>query len=122
VATARTIHPGVEQTGDSGTVSYGEGSCGPEQGQFWKAELQQGETVKITWGGPNGSAMGLDIWPPGTGEVHGSGDRRVTYASTEGEDTETTFTAPTTGMYPIVIDDSCGQPGTFHFTLTATRG
>lgn len=118
VATARTIQPGVQEAGDSGTVGYGEGSCGTEQGQFWKAELRQGETITIIWGGPNDSAMGLDVWPPGTGEVYGSGEGRVTYASTAGEDTETTFTAPSTGVYPIVIDDSCGQPGPFHFTLT----
>ncbi len=122
VATAKGIALGVQETGDSGTAPYGEGSCGPEQGQFWKVSLQEGDVVTIVWGGPNNSATGLDIWPPGTGEVHGSGDGRVTYASTEGEDTKTTFTAPSTGVYPIVIDDSCGQPGTFRFTLTTSRG
>jgi hypothetical protein len=99
-------------------VAYGEGSCGPEQGQFWQAALTQGDTVTIVWGGPNGSAMGLDIWPPGTTDIHGSDERRVTYASTEGDPTETTFTVPSTGVYPIVVDDSCGQAGPFHFTLT----
>jgi hypothetical protein len=118
IATAFTIEPGVEENGNSGTVAYGEGSCGPEEGQFWQATLYEGEVATIVWGGQSGSAMGLDIWPPGTTEVHGSGEGRVTYASTEGEDTETTFTAPTTGVYPIVIDDSCGQPGKFHFRLT----
>jgi len=122
VATALPIEPGVEETGNSGTVAYGEGSCGAEQGQFWKATLNEGEVVTIVWGGPNGSAMGLDIWPPGTGDVHGSGEGRVTYESTEGEHTEETFTAPTTGVYPIVIDDSCGAPGVFHFTLTTRSG
>jgi hypothetical protein len=118
VATAWTIVPGVEEGGYSGAVAYGEGSCGPEQGQFWKATLEQGDLVTIVWGGPNDSATGLDIWPPGTTEVHGSGEGRVTYQSTEGEQTEKTFTAPTTGVYPIVIDDSCGQAGVFHFMLT----
>jgi hypothetical protein len=122
VASARAIVPGVKETGNSGTVAYGEGSCGPEQGQFWKATLKQGDLVTIIWGGPNGSAMGLDIWPPGTTEVHGSGEGRVTYQSTEGEHTEETFTAPTTGVYPIVIDDSCGHAGVFHFTLTTQPG
>jgi hypothetical protein len=122
VATARAITPGAEEEGNSGTVSYGEGSCGPEQGQFWKAMLHQGEEVTIAWGGPEGHAMGLDIWPPGTTNIHGSDERRVTYQSTEGEHTEKTFVAPTTGVYPIVIDDSCGQPGPFHFTLSSERG
>jgi len=84
--------------------------------------LHQGEEVTIVWGGPESHAMGLDIWPPGTGEVHGSGEGRVRYASTEGERTETAFVAPTTGVYTIVIDDSCGQPGVFHFTLSSERG
>ncbi len=117
-ATALAIEPGAEESGNSGTVAYGEGSCGPEQGQFWQAALTQGDTVTIVWGGPNGSAMGLDIWPPGTTDIHGSDERRVTYASTEGDPTETTFTVPSTGVYPIVVDDSCGQAGPFHFTLT----
>jgi hypothetical protein len=121
VATALSITPGVQETGNSGTTAYGEGGCGPEQGQFWKAKLNQGELVTIVWGGPDSSATGLDIWPPGATNIHGSGEGRVTYQSTEGEDTEKHFTAPTTGVYPIVIDDSCGQAGEFHFTLTTRQ-
>jgi ThiF family len=117
VATAQTVEPGIEETGNSGTVAYGEGSCGPEEGQFWKATLTQGEMATIVWGGSGGSAMGLDIWPPGIGEVHGSGEGRLTYQSTKGEHTEDNFTAPVTGVYTIVIDDSCGAPGMFHFIL-----
>jgi hypothetical protein len=119
VATALPVVPGIEETGDSGTVAYGEGSCGPEQGQFWKASLNRGDRVTIVWGGPSGSAMGLDVWPPGTTNIDGSGEGRVAYQSTAGEHTVETFTAPATGVYPIVIDDSCGSPGKFHFTLTA---
>jgi hypothetical protein len=122
VATARAITPGAEEEGNSDTVAYGEGSCGPEQGQFWKAMLHQGEEVTIVWGGPEGHAMGLDIWPPGTTDIHGSDERRLTYQSTAGEHNEKTFTAPTTGVYPIVIDDSCGSPGPFHFTLSSEPG
>jgi ThiF family len=122
VATANEIQSGIEETGNSDAVAYGEGSCGPEQGQVWSVSLSAGELVKIVWGGENGSATGLDIWPPGTTEVHGSSEGRLAYASTEGENTETTFTPPMTGVYPIVIDDSCGHPGPFHFTLTTGPG
>ncbi len=117
-ATAQIIEPGVEEEGNSGTADYGEGSCGQEEGQFWQASLQEGDRVTIVWGGPNNSAMGLDIWPPGTTGISGSDERRVAYGSAQAEYSKTTFTAPTTGVYPIVIDDSCGQPGVFHFTLT----
>ena len=121
VAAALPITPGIEETGNSGTVAYGEGSCGPEQGQFWKAALNRGDRVTIVWGGPNSSAMGLDIWPPGTTNINGSGEGRVASQSTAGEHTAETFTAPASGVYPIVIDDSCGSPGEFHFRLTAQR-
>lgn len=121
VPTARMIRPGVREAGDSGTVAYGEGSCGPEQGEFWKVALKRGDAVRIVWGGPDNSATGLDIWPPGTTDVSGSGEGRVTYESTEGEDTVENFVAPVTGVYPLVIDDSCGQAGVFHFTLTRSR-
>ncbi|HEV3323792.1 MAG TPA: ThiF family adenylyltransferase [Solirubrobacteraceae bacterium] len=122
VATAKTIQPGEEEEGDSGTVAYGDGSCGPETGQFWKMSLHEGEEVKIVWGGPERHAMGLDVWPPGVSEIHGSGEGRVTYQSTSGEDNEAHFEASTTGSYTIVIDESCGNPGPFHFTLTTQPG
>jgi hypothetical protein len=118
VATALSIRAGVEEEGNSGTAAYGVGSCGPEQGQVWKTRLTKGEHVAIVWGGENGHATGLDVWPPGTGEVHGSGEGRVTYQSTSGDPTTLTFIAPATGTYPIIIDDSCGNPGSFHFRLT----
>jgi hypothetical protein len=122
VATAIMIQPGEPEEGNSGTVAYGEGSCGPEDGQFWKVQLAKGEFVKIVWGGPDDHAMGLDIWPPGITDIHGSDRRRLTYQSTEGEESEWTFTAPTAGEYPVVFDDSCGNPGMFHFTLTTQPG
>jgi curved DNA-binding protein CbpA len=121
VTTALSVTPGIEEIGNSGTVAYGEGSCGPERGQFWKATLDRGDRVVIVWGGPNYSAMGLDIWPPGTTSIPGSGKGRVAYQSTAGAHTVETFTAPASGVYPIVIDDSCGSPGEFHFRLTAQR-
>lgn len=122
VATAMTIQPGAHEQGNSGTVAYGEGSCGPERGEFWKVALKQGQEVTIEWG-PPGTAMGLDIWPPGITDIQGSDDRRVTYQSTNGvEESQLEFTAPTTGEYPIVIDDSCGHPGVFYFVLGTRPG
>jgi hypothetical protein len=115
--TAKRIRRGVETIGDTGTVAYGSGSCGPEEGQFWKARLKAGEQVTILWGSGAGTVTGLDVYPPGTHKIEGSDDRRLTYQSIAGDPTKLTFTAPKTGVYPIVFDDSCGSPGPFHFVL-----
>jgi hypothetical protein len=117
VRTAKRIRRGVKTIGDTGTVAYGSGSCGPEEGQFWKARLKAGEQVTILWGSSDETVTGLDVYPPGTHGITRSDDRRVTYQSIAGDPTKLTFTAPRTGMYPIVFDDSCGSPGPFHFVL-----
>jgi hypothetical protein len=117
VRTAKRIHRGVRTVGNTGTVAYGSGSCGPEEGQFWKARLKAGQRVTILWGSSDGTVTGLDVYPPGTHKIAGSDDRRVTYQSIVGDPTKLTFIAPRTGMYPIIFDDSCGSPGPFHFVL-----
>jgi hypothetical protein len=122
VATAIPIQPGAPEKGNSDTVAYGDGSCGLEKGQFWKVALKQGQEVTIEWG-PPGTAKGLDIWLPGTTDIHRSDDRRVTYQSVEGsEESQLQFTAPTTGEYPIVIHNTCGHPGPFYFVLGTRPG
>ena len=123
VATALPITPGAPEVANSGAVAYDKGRCGPEKGQFWKIALHQGEKVTITWGGPGIAAGGIDIWTPGITDIHGSDERRVTYQSTEGaEESELKFAAPTTGEYPIVIDDNCGRPVHINFILTIRPG
>jgi hypothetical protein len=117
VRTAKRIRRGVRTIGNTGTVAYGSGSCGPEEGQFWKARLRAGRRVTILWGSSHGTVTGLDVYPPGTRNIEGSDDRRLTYESIAGNPTKLTFTAPRTGVYPIVFDDSCGRPGPFHFVL-----
>lgn len=117
VRTAKRIIRGVRTLGNTGTVPYGSGSCGPEEGQFWKARLRSGERVTILWGSRSGTVTGLDVWPPRTRHIHGSDDRRLTYQSIARNPTKLTFVAPRTGIYPIVFDDSCGRPGVFHFIL-----
>jgi hypothetical protein len=117
VRTAKRIRRGVRMIGNTGTVAYGWGSCGPEEGQFWKARLKADQQAMILWGSSGGTVTGLDVYPPGTRKIEGSDDRRLTYQSIAGDPTKLTFTAPRTGMYPIVFDDSCGSPGPFHFVL-----
>ena len=117
VRSAKRIRRGVRTTGNTGTIAYGSGSCGPEEGQFWKARLKSGQRVTILWGSSSDTVTGLDVYSPGTHRITGSDDRRVTYQSIAGDPTKLTFTAPSTGMYPIVFDDSCGSPGLFHFLL-----
>jgi molybdopterin/thiamine biosynthesis adenylyltransferase len=124
VATALPITPGVLEAANVGAVAYGNGPCGPEKGQFWKIALHQGQEFTIVWGGPIDAAMGgLDIWPPGITHIHGSDEHRLAHQSREGaEEEELKFMAPTTGEYPIVIDDSCGHPGTIRFTVAIRPG
>jgi hypothetical protein len=117
VRTAKRIRRGVRTIGNTGTVAYGSGSCGPEEGQFWRARLKAGQQVAILWGSNDDTVIGLDVYPPGTHKIKGSDDRRLTYQSIGGDPTKLTFTAPRTGIYPIVFDDSCGSPGPFHFVL-----
>lgn len=121
IATASTVAIGQQETGNTGTVPYGysPGSCGPETGQYWLLPLNAGEQVTIAWGSSDDYVTGLDIWPAGTADSTIAIGGRAAWASIgENGQQQTEFTATAAGVYPIVFDDSCGQPGPFQFTVT----
>ncbi len=121
IATAATIVLGQRETGNTGTTpyEYSPGSCGPETGQYWLLSLNAGEQVTIDWGSSEDYVTGLDIWPAGTTDSTIAIGGRAAWASIGGNgQQQTEFTATTAGVYPIVFDDSCGQPGPFQFTAT----
>lgn len=120
IANASPVVLGQTESGNTGTTPYGysPGSCGPETGQYWLLALAAHERVTITWGSSGDYVTGLDIWPAGTTDTTIAIGGRAAWASIGGEHQQTEFAASVAGTYPIVFDDSCGQPGPFSFTVT----
>ena len=126
IATAESVVLGQEESGDTGTTLYdvyGGGSCGSENGEYWKVALTAGDQVTTDWGSSSDYVTGLDIWPPGTTDQNiesmGS-DGRVAWSSIgDNGQQQSTFTADVSGEYVVVFDDSCGDPGPYQFTITA---
>lgn len=121
IANAAAVAPDQQETGNTDVMAYtahGPGSCGPQQGQYWRLALNAGDTVTVNWGSAANYVMGFDIWPVGTTDANITSQQRLAWFSIGyGGQQQSRFQAPTSGVYPLVFDDSCGQPGPYTFTV-----
>ena len=123
---AQPITPGVQEVGNTshGVLRYG-GCPQPDYADYWTIKLEAGETLSVTFSSATNSLDALDVLPPGTNDANAANVQTLdTYFSSGGTGQQhTTFTAHTTGTYPLDFNSGCYHrytPGPYTFVVTVS--
>jgi hypothetical protein len=118
--TARLAAPGETQTG---------GVCPMWAGEWWRLNLQAGDTVSVSWtvSSPSSGFYQYLIFSPNTTDqtvnLEANNNQQLQFVNSAGNSESGTFSAASSGSYPFIIGDGCpSTSGPFQFVVQVTAG